>query len=165
MRGIRRKDEGHRRLRHPGVVDGSHNASWHSIWDPVSSGTISTCGGGFYGSSKSIPLSGFVDVDGDGRSDPFHFNFANDNGTGNLVRRTSNSTTCGAETFSYVSSLYPKDVVFFGSDLTGDGKPELFVVDSHAMTWRVFVSEYPSYQNIYTDLNNIVWGSPTATLL
>lgn len=118
---------------------GPPGGTWVTMWDPVSSSTISKCD---WGSPSDTPLGGFIDRDFNSYGDMIVYRSPHDNVGGQFHIRSSSRTTCAAASKSfYLSNGKPRSIVFVSSDLTGDGRDELALLDPETMVWYFFRSE------------------------
>jgi hypothetical protein len=113
--------------------EGSGN--WQTMWNPVTSATVSTCQ---WGNPLDTPLSGFIDVDSDGKSDYVTWRHSTSDQGGAFYVKSSADGTCSGSTFSRTpgSAPPPGTVVLPVWDMSGDGKDELMMVHPHTLVWQ-----------------------------
>ena len=114
-------------------------ADWYVDWPDTFAGSPSGCA---FGSRDAVPLLGGVDRNGDGRSDFLMFDPGTTDGTGASLRmKNADSGACAGtsvkRTFSW---LHERSIVYPVGDMTGEGVPEIVVIDPASMVWRVLSS-------------------------
>lgn len=114
--------------------------SWITQWDMTAGASPSLCG--TPASPRAFPVSPNVDRDGDWRTDFVTFEANTINGGVLRFKASSNGTCSGA---TKVVTLLGWGDVFVrawssGSDMSGDGKPEIILYNSHSAEFRVLPS-------------------------
>lgn len=127
-----------------------HLGRWYTLWDPLNFATscsslspvfcdLGTPSAGF------VPLGGFIDQDNDGRSDMFLFKPTTGSGFAEIFSQKSNGGNCSGQTTTRsvisASTFSWKTIVSVVSDMTGDLKEDILMVDPDKMDYRIFRSQ------------------------
>jgi hypothetical protein len=116
-----------------------HDGRWSINWNPATSSSIQTCS---FGTDGEVPLPG-IDANRDGRSDFAIIEPDDGAGSGALHTKTAAASGCSG------SRGRVTDGFFYGidhtpgvvSDMTGDGFPELIVIDPSDTNVTFFYSD------------------------
>jgi hypothetical protein len=121
---------------------------WNVMWNPATSSTTGSC---TWGVSGDVPIGGLLDRLGDGQNDFVVFRPEKGTGTGTLWMANNSGTGCSGYT-SIATNARANALVFAVSDMTGDGKDELMIVDPALMTftYRTSESQYATVGGTFT---------------
>lgn len=114
------------------------SGNWYTMWNPVSTSTLSTCQ---WGTALDVPLSGNIDRDGDGMSDYVVWRLSGSDSGGVLYFKNSASGTCSGATFSGAPGVppfgtpSPRTQVFSAWDMSGDAKDEVMMLYPDTLWW------------------------------
>jgi hypothetical protein len=120
-----------------------HSGTWDIMWNVATSGSVTSCVSG--AGNSAFPV-GTIDRDGDWRTDFVTFTAPTYGGSGSLAFQNSNGGNCfGAITIrSNTAWDRPRMRPFGVHDITGDGKPDIILLDPDSMTfyWARSESDY-----------------------
>ena len=113
------------------------------MWDPINSNAVDTCQWGIGAGDAPIPG---IDRSGDLYSDMTVFRSTDWSGPGwfhfkNATPNAPNSCTGSTASVYYPYGNLVRQRVFAVADMTGDGKPEIMLVNPDTMTIRWMTSE------------------------
>ncbi|MCL2825702.1 MAG: VCBS repeat-containing protein, partial [Polyangiaceae bacterium] len=133
---------------------------WTTVWHATNPLVLPThC---TYGSNAaSVPIPG-IDFNGDMISDLVYF-APSDDGSGTIFAKESGSSFCtgATQTWSVPTSGWKKTKVFAVSDMSGDGKPDILLVNPDTMQVKWLRSNF----NYTSNGTVLTLGSPDAVLL
>jgi hypothetical protein len=81
------------------------------------------------------------------------------NPSGNVVFKVRNSgSPCAGEVAqqTILDNSSNRVVLFMGQDMSGDGQPDLMMLNTHTMQWRFYFSQ--SHPGLWNS-QNISWGN------
>ena len=120
------------------------------MWTPTVSTTTATCQ---YGQVGDTALSADLDYLGDGLTDLVLFRKPDVNGNVRLNVRHSHGCDGTLAVVELGQASSNRVVFFMGTDASGGGKPDLFVLNTHTMQWKFLWSQFL--------LNGPVWSTVT----
>ncbi|MCL2825155.1 MAG: hypothetical protein FWD57_14285, partial [Polyangiaceae bacterium] len=139
---------------------GPENSRWSAVFDQSISGILEiSCKHG--SGPSSIPIPG-IDFNGDLISDMVYFS-PSDDGSGTIYGKEFGTFFCtgATQTWSVPTSGWKKTKVFAVSDMSGDGKPDILLVNPDTMQVKWLRSNF----NYTSNGTVLTLGSPDAVLL
>jgi hypothetical protein len=134
-------------------------AMTHTMWSPLTSSAITSCS---FGQPGDTAVSTSIDVGNDGKTDMLLLSKPTSSGTVTYTLYETVNTTCSgwASGGSFGGVGSNRVVLFTGQDATGDGKPDLWALDTHTMTWRYHDSVCPSCGSWTNITHGDAWDIP-----
>ncbi|MBI4703522.1 MAG: VCBS repeat-containing protein [Deltaproteobacteria bacterium] len=123
------------------------DGTWNILWTPIESSTVLSCQ---YGNGSIDQPIANIDRNADNRTEMALFRAYSYNGPGTVYMRNSLSTACNGTNRNVSWSSYSVRRRLFGvRDMTGDGKPDILVVDPEPMIidWIESETDYGSKQS------------------
>jgi hypothetical protein len=115
-----------------------HSSAFYTMWSPLTSANTVAC---THGVSGDIGLGSIIDFDADGRSDML-FQRIHQNGSGfDFQIKPSVSGACTGQPIGYQFAGSHRTLVFASMDGSGDGKPDIWMLNPDTMTWQIARSE------------------------
>jgi hypothetical protein len=164
----------------PGMISGLHNGIayqprlgfalwwpdigfWNVMWNPVSNDTRSACQ---WGAQGDVPIGG---IGSDYRPKTFQTYSkmtvfrpnTSYSGPGALYFRNLDNLTCGATSGGTYSQTKPRSIVYQVRDMTGDGLPEIWVVNQDDAYSAMYFTSESGYATPVT----VTLGSHLAVIL
>jgi hypothetical protein len=122
------------------------------MWGGPSSTLLSSCA---YGQQGDTAIGTTFDFNGDQQSE--FLLLRKPDAAGNLRFSVRNSIGCSGE--SVLRTIGPASssrvVMFMGQDMSGDGKPDLMMLNTQTMQWRFYGSQQNPTNWTYTSMS---WG-------
>jgi hypothetical protein len=131
------------------------DGAWYTM-TPYKSTSISSCG---FGGPGDIPVSGFIDKDGNGKSDYVVYRARGTNGNIDPPTTYFRHDDCTTDTANNVSlDLNARSIVSASGDFNADGQSDIIYLDKDTMTWTVLRSS--TYTSTYNFQLGAIGASP-----